>query len=214
MLLSLHKQHRYTSWCCVSSNSNHIGVQTSEEATQNSRSLLRRGAKTKSTAAMVHTAWFCRVFEPLGTPGPKLLLMKFGKRQRYCLAILEQEANDNLQMTYKWLAGLYATTQHTDYFQGTSESEVNAENLSAVAHTKPVNGAFLFLGEGLLKKTQQRPRDVKTPKRNRKATKQKKNILLDMRNERFQQMEFLSDSFRNGERMRHTDTCSTARYSY
>ena len=124
---------------------------------------------------MVHTAWFCRVFEPLGTPGPKLLLMKFGKRQRYCLAILEQEANDNLQMTYKWLAGLYATTQHTDYFQGTSESEVNAENLSAVAHTKPVNGAFLFLGEGLLKKTQQRPRDVKTPKRNRKATKQKKH---------------------------------------
>ena len=52
---------------------------------------------------------------------------------------------------------------------------MNAENLSAVAHTKPVNGAFLFLGEGLLKKTQQRPRDVKTPKRNRKATKQKKH---------------------------------------
>ena len=37
------------------------------------------GRKQNRQQRMVHTAWFCRVFEPLGTPGPKLLLMKLAK---------------------------------------------------------------------------------------------------------------------------------------
>ena len=80
-------------------------------------------------------------------------------------------------------------------------------------HKTCQRGVSIFR-RGVTQKNAAKTEGRKNTKKEQKGYKAKKNILLDMRNERFQQMEFLSDSFRNEERMRHTDTCSTARYSY